>query len=345
LMSYLRYSNLNHNVIAQVEAHYAKPVDMYYIQYIPSNPEDGNNLNIGPNGEHLTGDQNILKEGIDRKNYAVAIEDLYSINDKFALVGGLRLDYYSKFNTHISYKFGAVNNITDNNTIKFLFNHTFRAPSWIELYANSVAEFHGNENLEPETMDMIEINWLHSFSVKDLIKLNLFYGKNSDPIIRTFADDKAVYDNGDTITIHGLELSYRRKFGDKNEFVASYSHHNDISTTFYSINNDSRKDLFKFYIDYELFPSFRSFTQIDYGGNIDMPQKLPDIDSFVNISETVSYTYKDITIHAGVMNLLDEKIEYVASPTDLRGIYRFVPENARIPSLGREWFISLEARW
>jgi len=343
LLSYLRYSDLYHNVIAQVEAHYAEPIDMYYIQYIPSNPI--NDLNLGPNGEHLTGEQNILKEGIDRKNFAIAIEDLYSINDRFALVGGLRLDYYNNFNTHISYKLGAVNNITDNNTIKFLFNHTFRAPSWVELYANSAAEFHGNENLEPETMDMIEINWLHNFSVKDLIKLNLFYGKNSDPIIRTNKDKIAIYDNGDTITVNGFELSYRRNFGEKNEFVASYSHHNDISTTFPAITNDSRKDLFKFYIDYEVFPALRSFTQVDYGSSIDMPQNLSDIDSFVNISETVSYTYKSLTFKVGVVNLLDEKIEYVAAPTDVRGIYRFVPENARIPTTGREWFVSLEVKW
>lgn len=347
LMSYLRYTDLHHNVIAQVEAHYSKPVDMYYIQYIPSNPPVDYDLNLGPDGEHLTGEQNILKEGIDRKNFAIAVEDLYSFNDRFALIGGLRLDHYSNFDAHISYKFGAVNNINENNTVKFLFNHTFRVPSWVELYAKAEAEFHGNENLEPETMDMIEINWLHSFTMKDLVKLNIFYGKNSDPIVRVYTDGFGVYDNGEAVILKGFELSYRRKFGEKNELVASFSHHNDISTSFYVIDNDNRKDLFKLYVDYELIPALHSFTQIDYGSSIDMPNDVPNIDSFVNISETITYAYsKNITIQAGVTNLLDEKIEYFAPPTEvIGGAYRFVPEGARIPSNGREWFISLEAKW
>jgi len=346
LMSYLRYSDLHHNVIAQVETHYAKPVDMYYIQYIPSNPVNDNNLNLGPNGEHLTGDQNILKEGIDRKNFAIAVEDLYSFNDQFAVVGGMRLDYYSSFHSHLSYKLGAVNNISSNDTVKFLFNHAFRAPSWVELYANTEAGFDGNENLKIETMDMVEIDWLHSFTVRDLIKLNIFYGKNRNPIIRSITEGNTVYDNGDTITISGFEMSYRRKFGEKNELVASFSHHNNISSTFYSIDNETRKNMLKFYTDYEILPNLRSFTQIDYSDTVDMPKNLPNIDSVININETISYIYKDITIRAGVKNLLDEKIEYIALPTDLiGGIYRFVPENARIPANGREWFISLEAKW
>jgi len=345
LMSYLRFSDLHHNVIAQVEAHYAKPIDMYYIQYVPSLEVADNYFNLGPNGEHLTGDQNILKEGIDRKNFAISIEDLYSFNDNYALIGGLRLDYYSNFNSHISYKFGAVNNINENNTVKFLFNHTFRAPSWIELYANTKAEFHGNEDLEPETMDMVEFSWLHSFSVRDLVKLNLFYGQNSNPIIRTFLDGKAIYDNGETINISGFEFSYRRKFYEKSELVASFSHHNGTGTTFNTIYNQSRKNLFKFYMDYELSPSIRSFTQVDYADKIDMPEGVSDIDFFVNISETISYSYENITIRAGVTNLLDEKIEYVAPTTDKIGIYRFITKTLRIPSTRREWFISLEVKW
>jgi iron complex outermembrane receptor protein len=343
LMSYLRYTDLHHNVIAQIEAHYAKPIDMYYIQYIPSNPNS--DYNLGPNGEHLTGEQNILKEGIDRKNFAIAVEDLYSFSDKFSATAGLRVDYYSNFNSHLSYKVGSVYNLTKSNTVKFLYNHAFRAPSWIELYANAEAEFHGNEDLKPETMDMVELNWLYSFSTSDMIKLNLFYGKNSDPIIRTYIEDKAIYDNGEQITISGYEVSYRRKFDEKSETGVSVSHHKDTGTSYYTIYNHSRKEMLKFYLDYELLSSIHNFLQVEYGSKIDMPEGISDIDSYVNISEVVSYTYKNATIKVGVKNLLDQKIEYVATPSDRIDSYRFLPEGMKIPAIGREWFISLKAKW
>jgi len=347
LMSYLKYSDLAHTFRLQVEAHYAKPIDSYYIQYVPALGDTQTAINLGPNGESLTGDQNILKEGIDRKNYAIAVEEMYSFNNHCSVIGGLRLDYYTDFNAHLSYKLGAVNNISPMTTVKFLFNHSFRAPSWIEFYSKTVSEFQGNEDLKPETMDMIEANWLYHCSAQDLLKLNLYYGRNSDPIIRVLSDTTdTIYDNTNKIIIRGFEVSYRRKFGEHNEWGSSFSHHNDTGSTVSMIENETRKDMVKWYLHYELSPSLVSFTQVEYGSRITLPPPFAPIDAYWLVNQTVSYTYKHWTVRTGVTNLLDEKIDYLTAPTDIvAGTYRFVPDGVRIPSMGREWFISVSASW
>lgn len=347
-MTYLRYSEGNHNLVTQVDAHYSKPLDMYYMQYIPSNPTDaiGQIYNLGPDGKHLTGEQNILKEGIFRKNYSFAVEDLYDFGNEFSMIAGGRIDYYNGFNSHFSYKLGLLDRIDPANTLKILFNHTFRAPSWVELYAKAAAEFHGNEELENETMDMLEINWLKNITNQDILKFNIFYGVNSDPIVRRVTDGYTFYDNGDDITVKGFEVEYKKRFGEDNEVMVSISHHADYSTTFNKIENDTREDMIKLYLNYWLLPELNSFTQIDYGSSIEMPSKIEDIDSYINVSETLSYNFKNFTFKFGVKNIFDEDIYYLSLPTDLiANKFRFVPENARIPSIGREWFISLEARW
>ncbi|RUM44444.1 MAG: hypothetical protein DSY46_05655 [Hydrogenimonas sp.] len=347
VISYLKYSDIAHTLRLQLEAHYAKPIDSYYIQYVPILGDTQTDLNLGPNGLPLTGDQNILKEGIDRKNYAIAVEEMYSFNSDLSVIGGMRFDYYTDFNTHLSYKFGAVNNISPKTTVKLLFNHAFRAPSWIELYARSVAEFHGNEALEAETMDMVEANWLYHCSPQDLVKFNLYYGKHQDPIIRTLSPQgETIYDNGETILMRGFEVSYRRIFGAHNEWGASLSHHNGTGSTVSMIENETRKDMVKWYLHYELSPSLVSFTQVEYGSRITVPPPFAPIDAYWLVNQTVSYTYKHWTVRTGVTNLLDEKIDYLTAPTDIvAGAYRFIPDGVRIPSVGREWFISVSASW
>ena len=346
VISYLKYSDLVQTLRLQIEAHYAKPIDSYYIQYVPALGDTQTDLNLGPNGIPLTGEQNSLKEGIDRQNYAIAIEEMYSFNSYSSVIAGLRLDYYNDFDTHLSYKLGAVNNMTPNTTLKLLFNHAFRAPSWIELYARSVAEFHGNENLKPETMDMFEVNWLYHCSAQDLVKFNFYYGKQHDPIIRTLSTTgEAIYDNGTDMVTRGLEVSYRRKFGESNEWGTSFSHHNDIGNTISLIQNETRNDMLKCYLRYELLPALFSFTQVEYGSQLRLPFFTP-IDAYWLVHETLTYTYQNWTLRMGVTNLLNEKINYLTTPTDIvNKTYRFIPNGAYVPSMGREWFISVAVSW
>ena len=327
--SWLKHHGDRHDLMAQLEAGYAKPKKMYYLQHRADEP-----------GDHLTGEDNILKEGIDRKTFAIAIEDLFTINDTHSLVAGLRYDHYNDFGNHLAWKAGSVNQIGLNDTLKLLYNHAFRAPSWAELYSNAAAEFVGNPNLKSENIDLIEGVWLHRFSDKDMLKTNLFYGRIHDVIVKA----NGSYENGDAMTIRGFELSYRRSVSETLAWGADVSYSDNKDPSLKMIHNDVRDWLARAHMQWEPLANLLSYTWVEYASPIEMPSIVEDIDGYWLLNETVTWTKGAFRIQGGVRNLLDSDVRYLTAPAKA-GPVMFVPEKGYIPSIGREWFVSVAVRW
>ncbi len=335
-----KYITNRHNLIFQIDAKYTKPYDMYYLQYIEALGNTQTPLNLGPNGEKLRGNNNILKEGIERKTYAAAIEDMITLRDDFSFVLGYRFDHYSDFGSNDSYKAGMVYNFSNNQTYKLLYNHSFRAPSWVELYAQTAAEFNGNPDIEPETIDMVEFQYLAKIFRNDKFKLNFYYGKNKKSIDRYYdmATGKRIYKNMGDVTLKGLELSYKKIFAN-NELYLAWSH--NVNDSSYNPWLGNRTDIFNGYFSYK-YKKFASFTSLNYGDKIETPSYIGDIDALFSLNETLSYEGDGFLLQAGVINITDRKNYYWIQPTDLiYGRYMFVPEKAKVPQNGREFFISL----
>ena len=329
LTSYLKYSLASHDVTLQAEARYAEPDKMYYLYHRADAP-----------AEHLTGDNNILKEGIDRKNFALALEDLYSYSDRLSFIYGVRYDYYNDFSGHWSWKAGAVDALGDKDTLKILYNHAFRAPSWAELYANAATQFKGNPDLEPESIDMVELVWLHRFSDKDILKANLFYGHLDDPIVK----GTATYENGSAEILRGVELSYRSGLTETGEWGASFSYHHDDIPQLPTIETNSREWLVRGYLSWYLLPRLQSYSWVEYGSSIDMGSYASDVDDYWLINETMTWRQGDWRLQAGVRNLFDQKIDYPVLPVRL-GQVSVYPDRGTVPALGREWFLTVAYRW
>ena len=324
-----------HNITFGLAAKYAKPLDSYYVQYIEA---------LGQEETHLRGKQNAIKEGIDTQEAAIYVEDLADIRDNFSVITGVRVDK-NRLTTHPSYKAGFVYNFDRKNTFKMMYNHAFRTPSWVELYSTAAIEFNGNENLNPEKIDMIEFNFLHRFDFDNILKLNLYYAKNKDTIQRDYDDNgKKVYMNKGNEKRKGIEICYKKLFLN-GEFFLGYSY-NDIDVKINGGLNGTRKTLLKGYIDYSLTPNFSTFTFIEAADTIKTPSYLDDIEGYFVINETFKYDYNDYNFYFGVKNILDSKIYYFTEPTDrIGGRYLFVPLEGKVPSLGRRFFITVSKRW
>ncbi len=340
LKNNFKYMTDLHNLIFQIDAKYTKPYDTHYSQYVEAMGNTQNTYNLGPNGEKLRGDNNIIKEGIHRTTVAAALEDLVTLTDNFSFILGYRFDYYSDFGSNDSYKAGMVYNIFDGQTCKLLYNHSFRAPSWVELYAQTAAEFNGNPNVNPETIDMVELQYLAEIFGHDKLKLNLYYGKNKDTIDRYYdmATGKRIYKNRGEITLRGLELSYKKLF-EKNELYLSWSHNENDSS--YNPWSGNRTNLVNGYFSYK-YKKFVMLTSFNYGDQIETPSYLENIDALFSLNETVSYEDDGLLLQAGIKNLTDRENYYWIQPTDvIGGRYMFVPEDAKVPQTGREFFVSV----
>ena len=314
---------------------------------------DNQNLfNLGPNKEHLEGEYNVLKEGIYRKSFSVAFQDLLTFNDNFSTIAGIRLDSYSDFGKTTSYKIGAVYNKNDY-TLKVLYNNAFRVPSWVELYAKSNTDFNGNENLKPEKIGMLEVIGIKKLSLKDKIKLVYFYGKNKDYIARKLDlnTGKKIYDNLGNYYIRGFEASYERKTN-KYNFNFSYSLNKNYYDFGYKISGidvydwpGNRENLVKSDFIYKISKSDSFFIGAIYGSKIDTPV-VEDVPDYFSINTNYRFKKKSLFITIGVDNLTDHKNYYWIDPSDLIfGKYFFEFEKARIPASGRKFYISLYREW
>ncbi len=329
----IKYIGDIHQLQIHLDIKYAEPNKEYYLQYVPM-------LN---NYAHLPGP---VKKDISRQILGIGIEDLYNLSKRLSITVGARMDRYNSFDNKLSYKLGFVYNIDNTNTIKFLHNHAYRAPSWIELYANAAAEFNGDANLKPEEIQMSEIQYLTSFSNQDKCKFNLFYGKTGNTIDR-FVDASGMrrYKNLGTYNIEGYEISYTHiwpkaslqlRFA-KNFDKRNYKKSPRDNTKYLGI----RKTLFNVNFDCDI-GFVHSHTFFKWGSGIDTPSYIPNVNPCVSLNQVFTLQANSFEWQFGVDNLTNKKNYYFAGPSDIvGGRYMFVPIEGKIPTAGRRFFFQL----
>jgi len=165
----------------------------------------------------------------------------------------------------------------DADTVKLLYNRAFRAPSWTELYAQAEAEFKGNPDLEPETIDMFELDWIRKFGRTDLLTCALYYGINRDAIVR----GREYYVNGDTVYTRGVDISWRHGFekGGETKLAYSYFHNTDPDSPDW-VESYSPEHAVKGFVRYpwgawDLFGGFR------YESRVKTPDTIDDVPDFL----------------------------------------------------------------
>lgn len=148
----------------------------------------------------------------DREVYYAFLQDEWSFASDWDLTAGVRYDHYSDFGDTVNPRLALVWQTRYNMTSKLLYGRAFRAPSFAELHNINNPVGIGNPDLDPETMDTIEIafNYQHTNNLQS--GLNLFSYRMSD-IIRLVLDDPTspatstfTHQNTGDQTGRGLEL-------------------------------------------------------------------------------------------------------------------------------------------
>ncbi len=331
------YITNKHTINFILEAKYSKPYEDDYFQYIVGTPK-----NYEP----------LFNKKINRKIYSAAIEDLYIINDNLSIIYGGRYSYYNDFGDDFSYKLGSVYNLNSKTTFKLLFNTAFRAPSWIELYANTVATFHGNENLQPEKIKMLEFSLLQKIFNNDKLKITYYKGKSKNYIMRIFSTslDKEIYENSGDLIIKGFEISYK-KFYRNGNFNINYSYNNNKnqfnSDVYYNNNiNRARKRWIKAYNIYNFSRHMSFFTGAIYGSKVKIPKNNTPNDYYFTLNINLNFHKKNFNFIIGVDNLTNHKNYYIVTPSDIvYSKYYFMPEKSRIPTIGRKIYLTITKKW
>lgn len=154
-------------------------------------------------------------------------QDEWSFADDWALTAGIRFDDYSDFGSTINPRFALVWATTFSLTSKVLYGRAFRAPSAFELFSQNNPTLIGNDQLEPETIDTLELAFDYRFNENYSAKLNLYAYELSDLIVPVEIDSQpgafraqnAVDQNG-----QGFELELSAAVSDAFSIEANYSY-------------------------------------------------------------------------------------------------------------------------
>ena len=181
---------------------------------------DGTTLSTDPNNPTIipgpltsvTGTANIFLPDSSRTVHYLSVQDEWKFARDWELTGGIRYDHYSDFGNTINPRLALVWATKYNLTSKLLYGRAFRAPSYGELYYINNPTALGNPDLNPETIDMVELvfDYRPTFDLETI--LNLFRYQARDLI---GLDDNFTAQNLHNQHGYGIELDVEFKATNK----------------------------------------------------------------------------------------------------------------------------------
>lgn len=162
----------------------------------------------------------------DRNNEYILVQDIWQIAPDWELTTGLRYDDFSDFGSTVNPRLALVWSSSLKSTTKFLYGRAFRAPSFAEILTENNPVALGNPDVQPETIDSLEIAYSYRHNDKHTTSVNIFHYKIEDFI--TFVPDEfaptATAQNVGERTGYGLEAETGFELHSDVSFKASYSY-------------------------------------------------------------------------------------------------------------------------
>lgn len=269
-----------------------------------------------------------INEGQQRRITSITLQDEYRHSEIFTLTTGLRYDSYSDTDDNLAPRISGVWRLSEQQIIKLQYAHAFRAPNFTELnYSNGI---------RPPTVDTYELGIIHKQSHLQA-RATLYYSAMDNLIIT----GPTSYLNTDRVRTQGFELEGKLMVTSKLSFDGNISYADtrddktgkavfgsaewmsNIGTTF-RVSNDSELNLQYRYV------SDRSREASD---------TRDELDAYSNIDLTLSINnagHQDLTVRAGIKNLLDTDIFYPAPANTYINDY---------PRPGRTWWLQASYRY
>jgi outer membrane receptor for ferrienterochelin and colicins len=174
----------------------------------------------------VTGTPYVYLPDKERDTYYLALQDQWRLSDTLNATLGARYDHYSDFGSTFNPRLGLVWQGTSRLTIKSFLGSAFRAPSFVDLYAQNNPAGVGNPDLKSESIRTLDGGFGASYLFSSNLhgELNLFQYK-ADNII-AFVPDGGVQraQNTGELKVRGMEaqLSWRSGEGLGAEFNYSW---------------------------------------------------------------------------------------------------------------------------
>ncbi len=106
---------------------------------------------------NVTGTEFIFMPDSHRSIWSVSLQDEWQISSDWQLTAGIRFDDYSDFGSTFNPRVALIWEVNERLSTKVLYGRAFRAPSFLEQKQQNSILFNGNVDLEPETIQTLEL--------------------------------------------------------------------------------------------------------------------------------------------------------------------------------------------
>lgn len=241
--------------------------------------------------------------------WALFVQDDYSITESLTFNAGVRYDYFSIFGSTVNPRLGLIYNFFQNSTVKLLYGTAFRAPNQFEL--NFIgAGIIASSNLQPEKLETTELILEHYFTPQLRAEFNLFHTDISNIIyLTTLANGDLQHQNVGNIESNGLEIQLEQLFYNGFQGRVSYSWQENKDEVTHQRLSNSPEHMVKLnliaplwtdkvFLGYEL--QYMSGRKTVLGGQVG--------DYVIsNLTVFTQNWVKGLELSAGVYNLFDEQ--------------------------------------
>lgn len=289
-----------------------------------------------------------------RTSWYLFAQDEWRLAPRWELVLGLRHDDYSDFGDTTNPRAALIWETTPTFTSKLLYGEAFRAPSFLELYANNVAGF-GNEALDPEKLHSTELAF--AWQVRSGLDLGLnLYHYHIDDFIEFVSDAGVIRANNvGKYKGAGAELEVRYHLTPTLDLAAS-ADYGRMMVNRETGDERGQVPVYKGYLQarWRFMPSVQLTGELARFGHVNRESANPALDREDDPrSDLDAYTVFDVSLRArmsqtvtftlAARNLFDRDVREPSNgpPPDL-AVPR-IPND--LPQPGRQVVAELSARW
>jgi outer membrane receptor protein involved in Fe transport len=265
-------------------------------------------------------------------------QDEWNFARDWTLTAGLRYDYYSDFGNTFNPRLALVWQTAYNLTSKLLYGRAFRAPSFTEQFNINNPVSLGSSNLDPETIDSVELAFDYQPWRTFRTKLNLYWYLYQD-IIRFVPDPsgaRTARNSGDQ-TGYGLEFESTWDITDTLRLYANYAFQKSIDDSVDADVGFAPTHQVYARADWRFLPKWNLDTQFNWVG--DRKRSFGDLRPPVNDYTTLDLTLRGSDLFHGlgvslaVKNLFDTNTREPSLPPGL------IPND--LPLSGRNYYFEL----
>ena len=268
--------------------------DLYKVQETKNfgeDPETGNPLPPGSPLVDVTDTDLVFLREDDRKNYFFFLQDVWQFANDWELTAGVRYDHYSDFGDTINPRLALVWSTQHNLTTKLLYGRAFRAPAFAETRAINNPVNLGNLDLDPETMETLELAF--DYRPIDTLHFGLnVFGYRWDDIIQFVPDPgettRTAQNTGEQ-TGFGLELEADWKLTPTFQLRGNYAYQKSTDETADEDAGNAPQHQVYLRADWEFTQNWHLNSQLNWVIDRDRiaDDNRPNIDDYSTVDMTI----------------------------------------------------------